>query len=138
MGKREDELRKKACDVMHALADARWEEADAAFHPHAVWWIIGQGELAHSRVRELAEKTEGRLAVRGVNIVGTVAEGNKVAVESRGNMSFPDGRRYDNTYHHVVEFEGDLIINLREYFDTHYVRQVFGEMVYEKAEPATT
>jgi len=125
-------LRKRACDAMIALAENRWVDADEAFHPHATWWIIGQGELAHSRVRQLATETEGQLSKHGLRVMGTVAEGNKVAVELRGEMEFPDGRTYRNTYHHVVEFEGDRIIRLHEYFDTFYVRQVFGEDLYER------
>jgi ketosteroid isomerase-like protein len=133
MAQRQDELREKACSVMIALADNRFADADAMFHPDAVWWIIGQGELSHARVRELAEKTEGPLTVKGLKIIGTVAEGDKVAVEAVGAMAFADGRTYENTYHHMIEFRGDRIIRMREYFDTHYVRKVFGEDVYNEA-----
>lgn len=132
MDTRVDILRKKACDTLVALAENDWVTADAAFHPHATWWIIGQGELPHARVRELALETEGQLSRLGVRIIGTVAEGDKVAVELRGDMQFPDGRTYCNTYHHVVTFEGDRIIRLHEYFDTAYVRQIFGEDLYER------
>jgi ketosteroid isomerase-like protein len=59
MTSRLDELREKACSVLMALAANEFAKADAMFHPDAVWWIIGQGELSHARVRELAEKTEG-------------------------------------------------------------------------------
>ncbi|ALR19339.1 hypothetical protein ATN00_02470 [Sphingobium baderi] len=117
---------------MIALAENRWADADEAFHPHATWWIIGQGELSHARVRALATETEGQLTKHDLRVMGTVAEGNKVAVELRGDMAFPDGRTYCNTYHHVVEFEGDRIIRLHEYFDTFYVRQVFGGDLYER------
>jgi ketosteroid isomerase-like protein len=132
MTSRLDELREKACSVLMALAANDFAKADAMFHPDAVWWIIGQGELWHARVRELAEKTEGPLSVHGLRIIGTVAEGNKVAVEAVGEMAFPDGRPYANTYHHVIEFRGDRISKMREYFDTHYVRQVFGQDLYDK------
>jgi ketosteroid isomerase-like protein len=133
MTSRLDELREKACSVLMALAANEFAKADAMFHPDAVWWIIGQGELSHARVRELAEKTEGPLSVHGLRIIGTVAEGNKVAVEAVGEMAFPDGRAYTNTYHHVIEFRGDRISKMREYFDTHYVRQVFGQDLYDKS-----
>jgi hypothetical protein len=128
---RQEKLREKACRVMIALAANRWAEADPMFHPDAQWWIIGQGELPHSRVRELAVKTEGNLAIHGLEIIGTVVEGDKVCVEAVGQMQFPDGRRYDNTYHHMIEFRGDRIIRMREYFDTRYVREVFGDDLYD-------
>jgi ketosteroid isomerase-like protein len=129
---RQDELRESACRTMIALAEGRFTDADAMFHPDARWWIIGQGALSHARVRELATMTEGPLSVRRLRILGTVAEGDKVAVEAVGEMEFPDGRRYANTYHHVIEFRGDRIIGMREYFDTNYVREVFGQGVYER------
>jgi uncharacterized protein len=129
---RQDELRDKACKVMIALAEGEFADADAMFHPDAMWWIIGQGELTHARVRDLAEKSEGELSIRKLKIIGTVAEGDKVAVEARGDMTFPDGRRYANTYHHVLEFKGDKIIAMREYFDTLYVRDVFGPNLYDQ------
>jgi ketosteroid isomerase-like protein len=133
MSSRQEELRAKACHVMMALADGRFAEADTMFYPDARWWIIGQGELSHARVRALADKTEGLLSVRGIRIIGTVAEGDKVAIEAVGEMKFPDGRRYENTYHHVIEFRGDRIIQFREYFDTQYVREVFGKNIYTEA-----
>src|SRR3546814_7275845 len=80
-------LREIACKTMIALAEGDFAKADANFHPDAQWWIIGQGDLSHSRVRELAEQTEGPAMLRQLNITGTVAEGNKVAVEARGHRS---------------------------------------------------
>ena len=132
MGERLEFIRQRACEALFALAENRWTDADPFFHPDATWWIIGQGELPHARVRQLATETEGQLSKHGLRVVGTVAEGNKVAVEMRGEMEFPDGRTYCNAYHHVVEFEGDRIIRLNEYFDTFYVREVFGEDLHQR------
>lgn len=130
MGERQDRLRAIMCDAMTALAEGRFADADRHFDPDATWWIIGQGDLSHQRVRELAEKTEGPLAVRTLDIIGTVAEDDKVAVEARGAMVFPDGRTYRNAYHHVARFEGERIVAMHEYFDTLYVRDVFGADLY--------
>ncbi len=131
MGEANEQLRNTACEAMVALAEGRFADADALFHPDAQWWIIGQGEMTHARVRELADQTEGPLVSRKLVILGTVAEGDKVCVEARGDMRFADGRAYANTYHHVITFRGDRIASWREYFDTRYVREVFGEDVYE-------
>lgn len=126
-----EKLRAIACEAMVALAEGRFDEADLLFHADAEWWIIGQGTLSHARVRALAEQTEGELVKRELKITGTIAEGNKVAVEARGAMAFADGTAYENTYHHAITFMGEQIIAVREYFDTHYVRQVFGGDTYE-------
>src|SRR3546814_12556552 len=61
-------LREIACKTMIALAEGDFAKADANFHPDAQWWIIGQGDLSHSRVRELAEQTEGPAMLRQLNI----------------------------------------------------------------------
>lgn len=136
MAERQERLRELACRAMIALAENRFGDADEMFEPDALWWIIGQGELTHARVRELAEKTEGPMEKRGLRITGTVAEGDKVAVEAIGEMRLPDGRSYENTYHHVLEFRGERIVRMREYFDTLYVREVFGEGLYTETAEA--
>jgi len=138
MGKRRERLRQLAIEAMVALAENRFEDADRYFHPDAVWWIIGQGEVPHARIREIAQKTEGPMTKRGLIIRGTVAEGDKVAVEATGDMAYPDGRRYANSYHHVIEFRDELIVRWHEYFDTLYVRQVFGDDVYDEAQASQT
>src|SRR3546814_9652981 len=105
-------LREIACKTMIALAEGDFAKADANFHPDAQWWIIGQGDLSHSRVRELAEQTEGPAMLRQLNITGTVAEGNKVAVEARGHMEYPDGRLYCNrSEEHTSELQSLMRIS---------------------------
>lgn len=123
-----------ACEVMHALFEGEFERADKMFHPAARWWIIGQGEMSHERVRELSDTTEGGATYARLTILGTVAEGNKVAVEAVGDMTLKDGRNYQNTYHHVMEFKNGLIVSAHEYFDTAYVKEKFGENLYQEEE----
>ena len=68
------------------------------------------------------------------SVLNTVAEGNKVCIEAVGDMKLRDGRNYRNTYHHVVEFEDGLIVSIREYFDTAYVKEMFGQHLYENTD----
>lgn len=127
-----EQNRATAIKAMHALFENHFDSADAYFHPEASWWIIGQGEMPHERVRELAHKTEGGHTAAKLTILDTVAEGNKVCVEAVGNMTLKDGKLYQNTYHHTLEFKDGLIYRFREYFDTAYVKKVFGETLYEE------
>src|SRR3546814_8108750 len=75
-------LREIACKTMIALAEGDFAKADANFHPDAQWWIIGQGDLSHSRVRELAEQTEGPAMLRQLNITGTRSEEHTYELQS--------------------------------------------------------
>lgn len=125
-----DDLRRRACAAMMALAVGDYDLADSLFHPAAKWWIIGQGELTREHVRELALVTEGAAVRRGLVISNTVVEGRWVSVEAIGDMELTDGRIYKNRYHHLIEFDGALIIQFREYFDTAYVESFFGAGIY--------
>lgn len=126
-----DELRTRATDCMHALFDNDWQTADGYFHPDANWWIIGQGTMPHARIREIATQLEGGHTYAKLTILNTVAEGNTVSVEAVGDMTLRDGRKYCNTYHHLIHFRDGKIIEFREYLDTHYLREVFGEQIYD-------
>src|SRR3546814_8096674 len=81
-------LRKLACDAMIALAENRWVDADEAFHPHATWWIIGQGELSHARVRALATETEGQLTKHDLRVMGTRSEEHTSELQSLMRISY--------------------------------------------------
>ena len=124
--------RQTAVKAMQALFENHFDSADNYFHPQARWWIIGQGDLSHEAVRALAHKTEGGHTAAKLTILDTVAEANKVCVEAQGDMILQDGRPYQNTYHHVLEFKDGLIYRIREYFDTNYVRRLFGETLYDE------
>lgn len=126
--------RESAINAMQALFENYFDSADSYFHPDARWWIIGQGDLSHEAVRALAHKTEGGHTSAKLTIIGTVAEGNKVCVEARGDMILQDGRPYQNTYHHVLEFKDGLIYRINEYFDTAYVKSLFGETLYDETD----
>ena len=127
-----EQNRETAVKAMQALFENHFDSADSYFHPQASWWIIGQGDLSHEAVRALAHKTEGGHTAAKLTILGTVAEANKVCVEARGNMTLQDGRPYQNTYHHMLEFKDGLIYRIHEYFDTAYVRKLFGETLYNE------
>jgi uncharacterized protein len=54
------------------------------------------------------------------------ADGDCVVVEHSGRNELPDGSRYDNNYCWVFRFEGDSILEVREYMDTQLVTDTFG------------
>ncbi|MEA3300457.1 MAG: nuclear transport factor 2 family protein [Pseudomonadota bacterium] len=125
-----EQNRATAIKAMRALFEHHFDSADAYFHPEARWWIIGQGDMSHERVREIAHQTEGGHRSARLTILDTVAEGDKVCVEAVGDMILADSRPYRNSYHHVLEFRDGLIHRFREYFDTAYVQRTFGDGLY--------
>jgi ketosteroid isomerase-like protein len=54
------------------------------------------------------------------------ADGDCVLVEHSGRNELPDGRRYDNNYCWVLQFQDGLIQEVREYMDTQLVTETFG------------
>ncbi|MCK0516709.1 hypothetical protein [Williamsia sp. DF01-3] len=53
------------------------------------------------------------------------AESNRVAVVSEGAATTVQGADYAQMYHFLFEFDGDLIVRLWEFNDTHQASKVF-------------
>lgn len=105
------------------------EEGDAATiealqHPDCTWWISGFGDM--SRADFIASVTDGLLSAqrRSAQVVGITAEGDRVAVEVRGEMIFPD-RVYRNDYHNLLVIRDGQILSGREYMDTRAAAEAF-------------
>jgi ketosteroid isomerase-like protein len=64
---------------------------------------------------------------RKVEIVGLVAEADRVAVELRSEFHFGD-RIYANEYHDLFVLREGRIVHGREYFDTGKVAAFFGPL----------
>jgi ketosteroid isomerase-like protein len=113
---------------------ARFDAGDVAgavalLADDVVWWIAGKPHAIPSAgehdktwmerlFRRMLRKLEGGL---GMRVLGTVAEGDRVAVELRGHGRFRDGRVYENEYHTLLTIRGGRIVAVREYLDTEHV-----------------
>ena len=60
-----------------------------------------------------------------MEVIGTVAEGDKVAVEVRSRGELRNGRLYENEYHVLMTIEGGKIAAAREYMDTLHVKDIW-------------
>ncbi len=58
-----------------------------------------------------------------VTILGTTAEGNRVAVELEVRGTLKNGRPYHNVYHHLFVIEDGKVQSLREHMDSQYTAQ---------------
>lgn len=54
-----------------------------------------------------------------------VQEGPLVAIQAEAETIAGNGKRYANRYHFFIRFEGDRIVQAREYNDTNHVRETF-------------
>jgi len=56
--------------------------------------------------------------------VARVVDGNKGVMRSMGKAKTRDGRRYDNTYMHMITVRDGKIVEFIEYLDTDLIRRV--------------
>ena len=72
-------------------------------------------------------KTLNTMFPNGLNmkVVTVVAEGPHVAIQAESDTVAGNGKKYANRYHFYFLFEGDHIVQVREYNDVNLVREVF-------------
>jgi hypothetical protein len=107
-----------ALDYLRLLETGDFDAAFAKFTPDGKVSVMGRtssvGDFAKV-VREFRGMVVGPMTLR---VTGSVAEGDKVAVEVTGGADMQKGVRYDNQYHFLFEFKGGKIAHLKEYMDT--------------------
>ncbi len=110
---------------MQAVVDGDIATIDRLQHPDVTWWILGHGDM--DRATFIQSVATGLLIAerRTAEIVGLTAEGDRVAVEARSEMVFPD-KVYRNEYHNLLVIRDGLIVEGREYMDTRLAAAAFG------------
>ena len=63
-----------------------------------------------------------------MTIVSATADEDRVSVESKGDSTLTNGRKYDNTYHFMFVFRDGKIFQIREYNDTRLAVEAFGDV----------
>lgn len=112
--------------LMAALDTCDLTTIRAILAPDVVWYVSGVGTLDLETLLVQLQQMLGMATRAHTTIVATTAEGARVAVESRGNFEFPDGRAYRNHYHHLFTVRGDRVVGVREYLDLSETERVFG------------
>ncbi|WP_371433422.1 nuclear transport factor 2 family protein [Novosphingobium sp.] len=109
---------------MQAVVDGDIATVEALQHPDCTWWILGVGDI--SRQQFIDSVRDGLLTAnkRVAEIVGLTAEGDRVAVEVRGEMTFPN-TVYRNEYHNLLIVRDGLILSGKEYMDTRAAAAAF-------------
>jgi ketosteroid isomerase-like protein len=105
----------------------------------ATWQVPGKAEL--SRVAGVYDKPRiGQLFHRmlsqlqdglKMSVLGSIAEGDSVAVEVDSSGDLKNGRKYRQQYHFLITFRDGKIATVREYLDTHHAWDVWMKPVSE-------
>lgn len=123
-----DSNRATVLRLMKAMDKCDSETIREIIVPEANWWVLGVGTMDRETVIGQLEFLLGDARVAETHVIGTTAEGERVAVESRGNFEFADGRAYRNNYHHLFTLRDGRVVGVREYLDLRETERVFGPM----------
>jgi ketosteroid isomerase-like protein len=84
----------------------------------------GKQEFTAKVLAPLGAALEGGLVITPDNLI---ADGEYVAMQSRGKSTAKNGKPYNNTYCHVFRITNGKISEVTEYLDTELVNNVFGK-----------
>lgn len=110
---------------MRAVEEGDLATIEALQHPDCHWWVLGFGDIDRARFIESVKTGLLPALKRTAEITGLTAEGDRVAVEARGEMVFED-RVYRNLYHNLLIIRDGMIVSGKEYMDTRAAAEAFG------------
>ncbi len=127
MSAENDANRKLAIRFIDTIVTGKVDNFDQIVAPDARFFILGRGWIEHDPYMTAVKNTILSASRRDVRVVGSTAEGERVALELEGRFDFPDGRVYQNSYHHVFIIRDGKIVCVKEYMDTAATIAAFGE-----------
>jgi ketosteroid isomerase-like protein len=130
MGASPEANRKLIHDYFAAVGSGATDKVVAAFADDVVWWVPPSSPMAGTY--------RGKDAVLGmfakgvslyapepmkIEILGTVADSEKVAAEVHITATTAKGGEYSNFYHFLFEIRDGKIAGVKEYVDTLYAQR---------------
>jgi ketosteroid isomerase-like protein len=97
----------------------RVDEGLAVFDDDGKWWeITGRTERLSSEMKALLSEILSVVPMT-FTLIGSVVEGNRLALMVEGQSGLDDNRTYNNAYTFVTEVDLDrnMIVAVREYVD---------------------
>jgi ketosteroid isomerase-like protein len=129
-----NEAEQRRCDLVRrfftVLSDGELEALRRLLHADATWEVmraVPRERFCAGRdaiVDEFLAPVRGRF-VHGdpkIAVRTLLAAGDVVAAETQADGTMLDGSAYHNRYAWMIELDGDLVRNVREYMDTAYAR----------------
>jgi ketosteroid isomerase-like protein len=113
--------------ILKHIGDFNLQEVGKLVTDDVVWWVNGGGQDGqYFYGKEASLKLIGIVGDKLVGpkvqleILGMIAEGDKVAVEVRSFGTMKSGNEYRNSYHEIYEIRDGLVSLCKEYVDTKY------------------
>ncbi len=95
------------------------------------WWAPGVGVMKKTQfgqVMSFLEKKVMKGPIR-ISLKRITAEDDRVAAEAESDGDVVNGKHYHNTYHFLIVIAGGKIREVKEYNDTKYASEVFGDLL---------
>jgi uncharacterized protein len=117
--------------ILKHIGDFNIQEIGKLVTDDVIWWVNGgsqDGQYFYGK--EASLKLIGVVGENLVDskiqleIVGMIAEGDRVAVEVRSYGTMKNGNEYRNSYHEIYEIRDGLVALCKEYADTKYSADV--------------
>jgi ketosteroid isomerase-like protein len=90
------------------------------------WWAPGGGVMDKATFSAMVEQMRPIMPkLPKLHILGTTAEGDRVAVEAKGEGTLANGKPYENLYHFLVLLRNGRICMVQEHCDSKYAADTF-------------
>jgi ketosteroid isomerase-like protein len=90
------------------------------------WWSSTSGYIGATEMNALiAALGDVMPHMPEMTVSATTAEGDRVALEVSGKCELADGRRYDDTYHYLIQLRDGRVRMAKEYHDTKVTSDAF-------------
>jgi uncharacterized protein len=112
------------------LSEGRNQQGLDLMAENATWWAPGVGLMTKAQFAQLT--TQMKDILKGpikLSLKRTTAEDDRVAVEAESDGDLVNGKHYHNTYHFLIVVRGGKISEVKEYNDTKYASDVFGDLI---------
>ena len=113
----------------HSSAGRRAQALDL-LGEDATWWAPGVGVMSKPQFVQMMGYMDK--IVKGpiqLTIKRMTAEEDRVAAEAESDADVVNGKHYHNTYHFLVVVRGGKIREVKEYNDTKYAMDLFGDLI---------
>lgn len=121
-------------EYFNAIIAGDMQGAFAYIDPSCRFVLPGKSPLAGSRSPEEMAAIMGPMMELmkdfTYEVVGITAEGNRVAVETRGHAKLPNGSVYANEYHFLFELNdaGKIVVS-KEYMCSYHAMEALGPVL---------